>query len=153
MYKTINNNFVEDAGQAGNWNSFLKINKQTDLQSQTSGTVSKVRISYILKDQTTGVASSGSAGIMFAASVNDTLSTSAEQNDDYIVAASANRLGGGVITLNLDDYRIRDSNEDLGRKDGPLWLFLKTTDLDSTDNTEIQLIIETHGRWITTLTL
>ena len=153
MYKTLNNCFVEDTGQAGNWNSFLKINRQADLQSQSSGVVAKVRISYIQQDQTTDAAN-GRAGIMFAASINDTLdSATAANNDDYIMAATAGRLEGGVLTLNLDNYRIRDNAEDLGRKDGPLWLFVKTTDLDSADNTEVDMIIETHGRWITTSTI
>jgi len=153
MYKTLNNCFIEDAGQAGNWNSFLKINRQADLQSQSSGVVSKVRISYIQQDQTTDAAN-GRAGIMFVASINDTLSsTAAEDNDDYIMAATAGRLEGGVLTLNLDNYRIRDNAEDLGRKDGPLWIFCRTTDLDSTDNTEVSMVIETHGRWITTSTI
>ena len=153
MYKSIANLHVEDTGQVGAWNSFLKINKQENTQSQSGGTIDKIRISYILRDRTTGNASSGSCGALFAASINDTLSATPSANNNVIMASSASRLGGGVVTLNLDKYKVRDNAEDLGRKDGPIWLFVKTTDLDSTDNTELELIVETHGRWITTQAL
>ena len=150
-YRTTNNCFVEDLGEQGNWNSFLKITKQNDLQSQGAATLKKVRISYLHRDE---AASATQSGIMFVASTNDTLSsTNAEANDDYIMASWGGRLDGGVATLNLYDYKIRDTVEDLGRKDGPIWLFARTTDLSTSDNIEVILSIESHGRWITTETL
>ena len=149
-YKITNNCGIEDLGSGGNWNSFLKINR-SDFAGQGSGTIQKVRLTYLNDDQ---VDSASQSGVIFVASTSDNLSnTTPALNDEYIMASSAGRLMGGVLTLNLDNYKIRDNVKDTNRKDGPIWLFAKTTDLGATDNVELFVIAETHGRWLETTTI
>ena len=142
MFKELTNCHREGLGSDGNWNLFAIIDKQ---QTQlTSAYLDKVRISYILLGiPTTGDASS--AGIMFAASIEDTLDSDvASNNDGKIFASSAGRLPGGVVSLDIK-RSIKSNAEEVGRADGPIYLFVRNTDGLTTTNA--LLTVETHGRW------
>ena len=69
------------------------------------------------------------------------------------MASTAGRLQGGVLTLDLNDYRIRDTDENTSQRDGPIWIFAKTTDLDGSTDTYLDSVVETYGRWIDTLVI
>ena len=145
MFKELTNSALEGMGTDGGWRLFGTIDKQqTQLKSAY---VDKVRISYILYDlPSTGTPSS--CGIMFAASIEDTLdSTVAENNDGKIYASSAGRAPGGVVSLDIK-RSIKSNAEEIGRADGPVYLFVRNTDGMSTTNT--LLTVETHGRWTKT---
>ena len=151
-YKITNSCGIENLGSGGNWNSFLKINR-SQFAGQGAGTIRKVRISYIADDE---VANATQAGICFVASTSDTLTntdTAQGENDKYIMASTAGRYNGGVVTLNLNDYKVKDSDENISEKNGPIWLFARMTDLGSTDDSTFFLIAETHGRWLDTATI
>ena len=151
-YKITNSCGIENLGQEGNWNSFLKINR-SQFAGQGAGTIHKVRLSYIADDE---VANATQAGIVFVASTSDTLtntSTAQGENDKYIMASTAGRYNGGVVTLDLSNYKVRDSEENISEKDGPIWLFARMTDLGATDDATFFIIAETHGRWLETTTV
>ena len=151
-YKITNSCGIENLGVAGNWNSFLKINR-SDFAGQGAGTIHKVRLTYIADDE---VASATQAGICFVASTSDTLDNGASTqhaNDKYIMASTAGRYNGGVVTLDLNNYKVRDSEENISEKDGPIWLFARMTDLGDTDEATFFIIAETHGRWLSTTTV
>jgi hypothetical protein len=151
-YKITNSCGIENLGSGGNWNSFLKINR-AQMAGQGAGTIHKVRISYIADDE---VANATQAGICFVASTSDTLTntdTAQGENDKYIMASTAGRYNGGVVTLDLNNYKVRDSEENISEKDGPIWLFARMTDLGSTDDSTFFIIAETHGRWLDTATI
>ena len=142
MFKELTNCHLEGLGSDGNWNMFATIDKQ---QTQlVSGYLDKVRLSYILYDlPSTG--DPAAAGIMFAASIEDTLDSSvASNNDGKIISSSAGRMPGGVVTLDIK-RSIKSNAEEVGRADGPIYLFVRNTDGMTTTNA--LLTIETHGRW------
>ena len=144
MFKELTNCHLEGLGSDGNWNLFATIDKQ---QTQlTSAYLDKVRISYMLYDIPTGTTGLPSdAGIMFVASIEDTLdSTTASNNDGKIFASSAGRLPGGVVSLDIK-RSIKSNAEEIGRADGPIYLFVRNTDGMTTTNA--LLTVETHGRW------
>ena len=143
-FKSLANAHLEDVGTGGNWNSFAYIEKQQ--ASFTSAYVEKARISYILADE---MAANPAAvgGLLFCASNSATLdSTTASNNDDNIISASAGRLGGGVVSLDLK-RRIRENEADDDSGQGRIYLFVRSTDLDSTDTVDLQTITECWGRW------
>ena len=144
MFKSLANAHHEDVGTGGNWNSIAYIEKQ---QGQfTSAYVDKVRISYILKDE---MANNPAAvgGLLFCASNSATLdSTTASNNDDNIISASAGRLGGGVVSLSLKRI-VRENEADDDSGQGRIYLFVRSTDMDSTDTVDLHTITECWGRW------
>ena len=147
MFKELTNCHLEGLGSDGNWNLFATIDKQ---QTQlVSAYLEKVRLSYILYD----IPSSGdasSAGIMFAAAIEDTLdSATASNNDGKIIASSAGRLPGGVVSLDIK-RSIKSNAEEVGRADGPIYLFVRNT--DGLNTTNALLTVETHGRWTSVTT-
>ena len=151
-YKITNSCGIEDLGNGGNWNSFLKINR-SDFAGQGAGTIHKVRLTYIADDE---VGNATQAGIVFVASTSDTLENGSSlqaANDKFIMASTAGRYNGGVVTLDLSNYKVRDSDQNISEKDGPIWLFARMTDLGGTDNATFFIIAETHGRWLTTATV
>ena len=143
MFKTLNNVHLEDLSVAGNWNSFARIEKQQN--QMISAFVDKVRVSYLLD---TEISDAADCGVMIVASVSDTLDNATpSNNDEFIIAASAGRLIGGVITLDLK-RSIKSNAENLNRGDGEIYLFARCTDQSSTTAVKLWLNLETHGRWL-----
>ena len=149
MFKTLANNHVEAAGSAGNWNSFAYIQKQQG--SFVSAYADKCRISFILKDD---IGESHAGGVLFAASNSSTLdNTTPANNDDNIISSSATgRLGGGVVTLDLK-RSIRENEDDEDSGQGRIYLFCKTTNMSAGDVVDLNMILETWGRWHTVVSL
>ena len=142
MFKTLTNGHLENLGSGGAWRLFATIDKQ---QTQlTSAFLDKVRISYLLDESpTTGDAAQ--SGITFVASIEDSLvDAPISNNDGKIIAAAAGRLIGGTVTLDVK-RSIKSNAEEIGRADGPIYLFCRNTDGLSTTN--LQVYVETHGRW------
>ena len=144
MFKTLTNGHLENLGSAGNWNLFATIDKQ---QTQvTSAYLEKVRLSYILDTIPAGDTVPSDAGIMFCASIQDTLDSDvASNNDGKIIAAAAGRLIGGTVVLDVR-RSIKSNSEEIGRADGPVYLFVRNSDGLST--TSAILTAESHGRYI-----
>ena len=137
MFKQLNSSHVESV--ESNWNSFGYFTKQQE--SMTSCYVDKVRISYLVKDQST----SESFGFMFCVSTDDTLdSTTASNNDGRILAATAKQGAAGTLTLDIK-RRIEDNDTDINSGHGRLWLHVRPTDVGAAEN--IELIVESWGRW------
>ena len=145
MFKTLTNAHLEGLGSDGNWTLFGTIDKQ---QTQmVSAYLEKCRISYLLYD-TPASGSSAQAGIMFAASIEDSLDSSvASNNDGKIITAAAGRLIGGTVVLDVK-RSIKSNAEEVGRSDGPIYLFVRNTDGLTTTNA--LLTVETHGRYCRT---
>ena len=143
MFKDLTNAHLEGLGSDGNWNLFATIDKQ---QTQiTSAYLEKVRISYLLYD-TPATGDAAQAGIMFCASIEDTLdSASASNNNGKIISAAAGRLIGGTVVLDVK-RAIKSNAEEVGRADGPIYLFVRNTDGLTTTNALVTL--ESHGRYI-----
>jgi len=142
MFKELTNGHLENLGSGGTWQLFATIDKQ---QTQlTSAYLEKVRISYLLDTiPTTGSAAQG--GICFVAAIVDTLiDAPLSSNDGNIISAAAGRLIGGTVTLDIK-RAIKSNAEEIGRSDGPIYLFCRNTDGLSTTN--LQVFCETHGRW------
>ena len=148
MFKQISNVHVENVSDA-DWSSFLKLEKQDP--SMTSAYIDKVRISWV---QTTEVPTGGGGvGLLFVASHDIALnSTTPSANDGNIIAASATRGGGGVVTLDIkrritladvSDTEIRALLE--GSTGAPVWLHVHKSSTGSAQN--FYLVIETFGRW------
>ena len=95
MEKQISSMHVETVDDQ-DWSSFLKISKQED--SAKFAYVDRVRISWTL-DSDEGTDNAG-MGFLFCASTDNALnSVNPSVNDGQIIAASASRGGGGVVTL------------------------------------------------------
>ena len=132
---------------------FIPQINRSQFAGQGAGTISKVRLTYLNDDE---VASATQSGVCFVASTSDTLdngSSTQGANDKFIMASTAGRLQGGVLNLDLNNYKVRDSEENISEKDGPIWLFARTTDLGAEDNVTLFVIAETHGRWLETTTI
>ena len=148
MFKMLNNVHTENLGVGGNWNSFARIEKQQN--QMVSAYVDKVRLSYVLD---TEISDAADCGIMIVASVSDTLdNTTPANNDEFIIAAGAGRLIGGILTLDLK-RTIKSNAENLNRGDGEIYLFARMTDQTSESNGEIYINMETHGRWLSVVSL
>ena len=143
MFKTFTNAHLEGLGSDGNWNLFATIDKQ---QAQiTSAYLEKVRLSYILYDLPASGDPAG-CGIMFCASIQDTLDSAvASNNDGKIIAAAAGRMNGGTVVLDVK-RSIKSNAEEIGRADGPVYLFVRNT--DGMNTTNVLLTAESHGRYI-----
>ena len=144
MFKDLTNAHLEGLGSSGNWNLFATIDKQ---QTQiVSAYLEKVRISYLLYDIPAGDTAPSDAGIMFCASIEDTLdSDTASNNNGKIISAAAGRLIGGTVVLDIK-RSIKSNAEEVGRADGPIYLFVRNTDGLSTSNA--LLTLESHGRYV-----
>jgi len=92
MFKTISNVHLETLPDQ-TWNSCLRIDKMQD--SFNSAYVDKVRISFVLNQEET----EPNVGLMFATSLDDTLSATASSNDGKIISASATNGAAGVVVL------------------------------------------------------
>jgi len=119
------------------------IEKQND--SLTSAWVEKCRISFVLGQEETEV----NTGLLFVASMDPELnSTTPSANDGQVIAASASRGGGGVVTLDIKRV-IHENGEATAatpsRTGLPIWLHVRAADIGET--TQAYLVVETWGRW------
>ena len=142
MFKTLTNAHLEGLGSDGDWRLIGYVDKQ---QTQIkSAYVEKVRLSYLLYD-TPATGDASQAGMMFCAAIENSLDSAvAANNDGKIIAASAGRMIGGVVTLDIK-RSIKSNAEEIGRADGPVYIFCRNTDGLTTTNA--LLAIETHGRY------
>jgi len=148
MFKQISNVHMETVAES-DWSSFLKLEKQDP--SMKSAYIEKVRISWVLdSDESTDP----NQALLFVASHDSTLnSTTPSANDGQIIAASASRGGGGVITLDIRrritiDYDSADAAilELLeGTTGAPIYLHAYKAATGAAAN--YYLVIETWGRW------
>ena len=147
MFKQISNVHVENVSD-GDWSSFLTLEKQDP--SMTSAYIDKVRISWV---QTTELSSSDSNGLLFVASHDIALDSSTPSNNDgNIIASTASRGLGGVVTLDIKRrITLADvSNTEIralleGSTGAPIWLHVHKATNGGTQN--FLLVIETYGRW------
>ena len=144
MFKQLAHNHVEDLGTAGNWNSFLRLEKQQN--QMTSCYIDKIRITYTTD---TDFNDTAHGGIIFVVSNSSTLdSTTPSNNNEKIVAAGASPGGfnSGVVTLEVK-RSIKFNEEDTDSGSGQLWVFCKSTDMSSSTSVTIDTISEVWGRW------
>ena len=155
MFKQISNVHVETVVDE-DWSSFLKLEKQDP--SMNSAYIDKVRISWVIDSDETADAQGN--GLLFVASHDNALdSTTPANNDGNIIAASASRGGGGVVTLDIKrritmDYDSADSAvlELLAGSSGaPVYLHIYKS--DTNQNANYYLVIETWGRWFSATSL
>ena len=148
MFKQISNVHTESINDS-DWSSFLKLEKQD--KSMRSAYVDKVRISWVCL---TGV--ERDTGILFVASHDNELDSSTPSNNDgNIIAASASRGAGGVVTLDIKrritmDYDSADASilELLkGASGAPIYLHAHKANNEASQS--FYLVIETFGRWFT----
>ena len=143
MFKQLANVHVENIGSAGNWNSFLRIEKQ---QAQmVAAYADSCRISFVLK---TDVGESHAGGYLFAVSNSSTMDeTTPSNNSQEIISASAcGRLGGGVVTLPLKRL-IRRNEDDNESGEGYIYIWVRSTNMSSGTALEIETMTEVMGRW------
>ena len=137
MFRMLNNNHLESVET--NWNSFGSLIKQQE--SMTSCYVDKLRINYLVRD----ASSTESFGFMFCVSTDDALdSTTPSNNDGRIISCKATEGAAGTITLDVK-RRIEDNDTDINSGHGKLWLHVRPTDTGTSEN--IELVVESWGRW------
>jgi len=117
-----------------------------------SAYIDKVRISWVINTDETSDAQGN--GILFVASHDKELdSTTPGNNDGNIIAASATRGGGGVVTLDIKrritvDYD--STNSDIlellqGTSGAPIYLHAYKS--NTSQQAGYYLVVETWGRW------
>ena len=144
MFKQLAHNHIENLSTGGNWNSFLRLEKQ---QNQlVSCYIDKIRITYCCDEDFNDTAW---GGIMFVVSNSSTLdSTTPSNNNEKIVAAGASPGGfcSGVVTLDVKrSIKLNEEDSDSGM--GQLWVFARSTDMSTTADVKIDTISEVWGRW------
>jgi len=141
-FKLVSNVHLETIAD-NDWSSFLMIEKAND--SLVSAWVDKVRVSFVLGQEETEV----NTGLLFVASMDPALnSVTPSENDGQIIAASASRGGGGVITLDIKrriDENGTATSVHPSRTGLPIWLHVRSADIGET--TSAYLVVETWGRW------
>ena len=142
MFKQTNLTKYEDLGDAGSWNPLFTLKKAQD--SLTSCYIDKVRISFILEGDTSGL-DDNNLGYLFVVTNKETLSGTDLDNKNYIVSSSASRGGGGVVTLDVK-RRIVDNTFDEDSGNHCLGVQCRMTDTGITDYA-ITLVAEVWGRW------
>lgn len=155
MYKKITDIHKEDTGSGGGWNSFAVIKKDNQFKR---GYVQKVRVSFILDDRvatssTDALANSFPTGVLFCASRAESTGTiegeANQLNPDYLVGnVYATSATGGTFTLYLNQS-IAQNTQDVAEQDGPIWLWMKNSDLTIDDNLRWRIVIESYGRYHT----
>ena len=153
MFKQISNVHVESVAD-NDWSSFLKLEKQDP--SMKSAYIDKVRISMVGTTNTT----SKQNGLLFVASHDNALDSSTPANNDgNVIAATATRGNGGVVTLDIKrrvtiDYD-GSSSDTLallsGSQGAPIYLHMHKSTTGATQN--YYLVIETYGRWFSATSL
>ena len=150
MFKQISNVHVETVADAPDWSSFLKIDKQDS--AMKSAYIDKVRISWVLN--TDEGSDNAGTGLLFCASHDNALDSSTPSNNDgQVIAASASRGGGGVVTLDIKrrvtmDYDGSDASIlQLLKGSSGAPVFLHIRQAEKNQSLAVYMIIETWGRW------
>ena len=139
MFKTISNVHLETLPDQ-TWNSCLRIDKMQD--SFNSAYVEKVRISFVLNQEET----EPNVGLMFATSLDDTLSSTASLNDGKIISASASNGAAGVVSLPVKrSVRSNETPTDTSEAGNPIYVHLRGVAIG--ESTTVLMVIETWGRW------
>ncbi len=141
-FKLVSNVWLETINN-DDWSSFLQIEKAND--SLVSAWVDKVRISFVAGEEETEV----NTGLLFVASMDPELnSTTPSENDGQVIAASASRGGGGVVTLDIK-RRIDENGTATAvhpsRTGLPIFLHVRSAILG--ESTKAYMVVETWGRW------
>ena len=110
--------------------------------SFNSAYVEKVRISFVLNQEET----EPNVGLMFASSLDDTLSGTASANDGRIISASASNGAAGVVTLPIKrSVRSNETPSDTTEAGNPIYIHLRGVAIG--ESTTVLMVIETWGRW------
>ena len=155
MFKQISNVHVETLADAPDWSSFLKLEKQD--ASMKSAYIDKVRISYVYN---TEESSETHLGLLFVASHDNALDSSTSANNDgNVIAASASRGAGGVISLPIRrritmDYDSADAAVlELLKGSSGAPIYLHARQQESGSAADIYFVVETWGRWFSATSL
>ena len=114
-----------------------------------SAYIDKVRISFVTLD---GV--ERDSGILIVASHDEALDSSTPSNNDgYMIAASASRGGGGVVTFDIKRRITMDyvgTNAEVqklltGSSGAPIYLHAHKANSEA--DQDFYLVVETWGRW------
>lgn len=145
----------EDVGSAGDFHSFLVIEKDLD---KKAGFVDKVVVHYLVEDRALTSAedspntmSNMGYGALFAASLNSSTETVdgesgiLDPNDLIQVRARSGMAGSVTIPIK---HLIKENVTDLGERDGRVYLWIKTPDVTDNDTMIFRFYIEVWGRWI-----
>ena len=139
LFKTVSNVHLETLPDQ-TWNSCLRIDKMQD--SFNSAYVEKVRISFVLNQEET----EPNVGLLFASSLDDTMSGTASDNDGRIISASATNGAAGVITLPIKrSVRSNETPSDTSEAGNPIYIHLRGVAIG--ESTTVLMVIETWGRW------
>jgi len=139
LFKTVSNVHLETLPDQ-TWNSCLRIDKMQD--SFNSAYVEKVRISFVQNSEET----EPNVGFLFAASLDDTLSSTPALNDGAIICASAVGSPAGVVTLPIKrSVRSNETPSDTSEAGNPIYIHLRGVALG--ESTTVLMVIETWGRW------
>lgn len=139
MFKTISNVHVETIAN-DTWSSFAILDKMQD--SFKSAYIEKVRISFVCAQEE----AEPNIGVLFVASLDNTMSATAADNDGQIISATASRGAGGVTTLMID--RRVTSNESVSNSSqagDPIYLHARAATIG--ESTGLYLVVETWGRY------
>ena len=152
MFKQISNVHVENVSD-NDWSSFLKLEKQDP--SMRSCFIDKVRISLVCNS-----GANPDNGLLVVASHDNALDSSTPGNNDgNIIAASATRGGGGVVTLDIKrritiDYDGSSSDTlDLLRGSSGAPIYLHCLKAATGSAQDFYLVVETFGRWFSATSL
>jgi len=138
-FKTVSNVHVETLPDR-TWNSCLRIDKMQD--SFNSAWVDKVRISFVYDSEE----SEPNVGLLFATSLDDTLSGTASDNEGAIISASASQGPAGVVSLPVKrSVRSNETPGDTSEAGNPIYVHLRGVAIGEAAN--ILMVIETWGRW------
>ena len=138
-FKQISNVHLETVPAVG-WASFLELTKLQD--SMQYAYIDRVRISYTFDEPDTDKTGHGT---LFVASMDETLSGTASNNDGQIISADARHGNAGVINLPIK-RRItsnQQSADQESRTGFPIYLHVRQADVD--EETSLYLVVETFG--------
>ena len=140
-YRVVHKSYpLVDMGPIGQPAVFATISP-IDSQQSLGSYLANVKVSVMQNRMYAGPAAS--AFMVYASTDDSSLSTAS------VVTAHATPCGGGTVNLSLK-RRIRDSDEDPSRSDGPIYLWLECTTNDVSDSEDIgaEVVIEAWGRFI-----
>ena len=139
-FKQISNVHLETVPASG-WASFLELSKLQD--SMQFAYIDRVRISYTF-DEPDSDKQSGH-GALFVASMDETLSSTAANNDGQIISADARHGNAGVINLPIKrKITSNQASADQESRTGfPIYLHVRQSDVD--EASAVYLVIETFG--------
>ena len=110
--------------------------------SFSSAYIEKVRISFVLNEEE----AEPNTGLLIVASLDNVLSATAATNDGQIIAATATRGGGGVLSLPIQrSIRNNASVANSSQAGDPIYLHARAATIGET--TSVYMVIETWGRW------